>query len=145
MTLPRRFARVFEFSRDEDRVGTTEQQAAVRSALSLRQALYPKFDQVLFALDKARNRKGRHFVPIQFVELNTGVIGFGTPSTISFTTWIHPSFLTGWLMFHELGHVVGWNLLTPKNGSEQWANDFQQWVAGGCSEGPVWDQLKEQA
>lgn len=44
---------------------------------------------------------------------------------------------------HELGHVVGWNLLNPVDKSEEWAEDFRLWLLTGQPvESPVFQRLE---
>lgn len=140
--LPRRFARVFEFDREPERAGTREQQDVVRNYIEDMAGLYPRFDAVLHAVDVVRNLKGRHYVPIAFVELEGGVLGFATPSSILLKEDLMPGYITSWLLPHELGHTVGWNVLSPKDGSEMWAEEFRRWLTAGTPDGPTWDKLR---
>jgi hypothetical protein len=138
---PRRFARVFEFDRNGPPwEGSPEQQQTIRDLLA-EHMKNPRFDAVIYALDRARNAWGVRFIPIRFVDFSGSTIGFATPSTISFKQDIDPLSLRSWLLLHELGHSVGWNVLYPKDSSETWAWDFQYWVQTGCPDGPVWDKL----
>ena len=87
-----------------------------------------------------RNVKGKSFIPIIFVNsTKDGWLGFGSPSTILLSDKLVEVERT---LLHELGHVVGWNLLTPRDGSEDWARAFRTWVQDGQPDGDVWDRLK---
>lgn len=145
--VPRRFARVFEFDRNGPPAeGTPEQQAAVRSVFEKYLEPGNRLDKILYAVDVARNKKGWKFLPVSFVPLE-GLNGFAYPSRILLDEDLTVDFMIQRIFLHELGHIVGWNVLYPKDSSEAWAEEFRYWVQGGDNgnmlDGPTWDRLKD--
>lgn len=140
-STPRRFARLFEFSREEGRAGTGAQQKAIRDVLAHYQAIGERFDRVLFALDQDLNASGRHFLAIQFVA--DVAPGSATPNTITINKEMDISFLEH-IILHELGHVVGWRLFDTVDRTEVWAEEFKSWVLNGAPDGPTWERLKDE-
>jgi hypothetical protein len=147
---PRRFARMWEFDRNGyPGEGTPEHQAGVREVFN--QDRWFKWDgpldRCLFAVDRHINENGRKFLPISFwYDDRQSLYGRATAAIIQL--WpgppdtIHTQRAWDYVVLHEFGHVVGWNLFNPVDTSEQWATDFQWWAMNGQPEHyHVWQRL----
>ncbi|MFN2488042.1 MAG: hypothetical protein ABR609_15825 [Acidimicrobiia bacterium] len=137
MTSPkhRRMAYGLEFDRRGGATGGTEsQQAVIRGWLESFLVFGSRFDLVMRALAK----KVKTTVPYVNIEFDPGIAAFAGWYGI----YINVSYVGEHLestFAHELGHVVGINLLSDR--SEGFAEEFKNWVYGGQSDGPVWDRL----
>ncbi len=143
--MARRFGRVFEFDRNGPPFeGSPEQQAAVRAAFDRHQEWRNPFDRTLFALDVQKNLQGRSFIVVSFVDFafyDMPYLGMAGAHTIQLAEQLLPQYIEKTLI-HELGHIVGINLLSPMDRTEFWAEDFRHWVnAGQPEDHPVWQRI----
>lgn len=137
---PRRFARMFEFNRNDEYAGTSEQQASVRGVFDKYIQYGNPLDQLLGAIDKDRGKKGLSYSPITFTDLGEGKGGYTSGSRIILNSRLVE---VERVLLHELGHVVGMNLDKNYDRSEGWANLFMEWVVNGMSvDDPVWKVLE---
>lgn len=142
--MARRFARVLEFDRNGPPLsGTKAQQQAIRDAVDRHAPYGSPLDKTLFKLDVAVNLKGRRFVPVGFADLEPmGLLGFCFPTYIQLHQGLHPDWIERTFL-HELGHLVGWHVLTPSDRTEAWAIGFQQWISQGQDhDSPIWKRLE---
>ena len=142
--MARRFARVFEFDRNGPPLsGTKEQQAAVRAAFKKHQSWKNRFDRILFTLDVRKNLQGRSFMVISFVDFSSyglWYLGMAWAHTIQLAEQLVPEAIEKTLI-HELGHVVGTQVISPPDRSEAWAEEVRHWVNAGQPDGATWDRI----
>ena len=138
----RRFARCFEFDRNPDLEGDSGQRLAIRNLLANVAPHGSRLDDVLFKVDRAVNRKGRHYIPISFVDFTAlGLLGFTFPTVMQLHYQLDPEWIGG-IFLHELGHVVGWHGLATVDTSERWADQFHRWVENGQPDDDVWERMR---
>jgi hypothetical protein len=140
--IHRRFGGMLEFDRNPPLEGTPEQQHAIRSLVTELGPYGSPFRQTLHKIDVAINRKGRHYVPVSFVDFtSTGLLGFCFPTVLQLHYEIDPGWVGG-IFLHELGHLVGWHALERTDTSEGWAEGFRLWAQDGQpTVHPVWERI----
>lgn len=144
---PRRFAEVWEFNRrGAPYCGTIEQQTKVRSWFERNLIFGTTFHRVMKGLDRKANSMGWSFYSINFDDqplLNdwanstrVRIQFYNDPENVPSQAWFD------YVVPHELGHVIGWNLLNPVDKTETWAEDFRLWLLTGASSfSPVYSRL----
>lgn len=148
---PRRFAEVWEFDRNGPPFcGTLEQQRRVRSWFDRNLVHGNGLHRTLQALDHKANAMGWSFYLFTFAD-DDRFNPWANSTRVRIQFYMDPQSLPGqeWFDYvvpHELGHVIGWNLLNPIDRSEQWAEDFRLWILTGSPAGsPVQRRLLENA
>lgn len=135
---PRRFAEVWEFDRNgPPHCGTLEQQRRVRSWFDRHLLSGNPLHRVMQALDRKANSVGWSFYLITFAD-DPRVNPWATATRARIQFYMDPDDLPSqdWFDYvvpHELGHVIGWNLFNPIDRSEQWAEEFRLWLITGSS------------
>lgn len=149
---PRRFAEVWEFNRRGlPYCGTIEQQMRVRSWFNRRLLHGTPFHKVMQALDRKANYMGQNFYQFTFEDdpqfnnwansTRVRILFYNDPDNVPSQDWFD------YVIPHELGHVVGWNLLNPVDKSEEWADEFRIWILNGSlthigsTPDPTWQRM----
>ncbi len=146
---PRRFARVWEMDRNGPPMcGTHAEQQQARNAIGNYSDWDSPYDRALFALDKAANVGGRHYLIISlWHEVRQSFTGRAGGAVIQlFPPSTHEPAQSEWdyVLSHEMGHIMGVQLFNPIDNSEFWASQFQWWIQNGQPEhGYVYDRLDE--
>lgn len=133
--MARRFAEVWEFNRNAAFAGNPVEQSRVRAWFDLNLTFGSPLHRVMQAVDRKANSMGWSFYTFNFVDdplrnpwasaTRVQVTFRSDPSNVMPQEW------WDYVIPHELGHVVGWNLLNPVDKSEEWADDFRLWLLVG--------------
>ena len=136
----RRFAYVMEFDRRGNVwAGTDAQRQTVRDAFADHLVFGQPFDLTMRALAK----KVKLTSPYVRIMFETGIaFGVSWPSIIMLNRAVEDPEVLASVVMHELGHVVGWNLFSPTDRSEGWAEDFKRWTfSNSPTDHPVWARI----
>lgn len=145
---PRRFARVWEFDRNgPPACGTIEQQSMVRAVFDHHLKYGSGFDAAMWELDKHANSQGWSFYVFSFIKdpyIKLWARSWDT--LIQMFQWPEdpptPEY-TELMVLHEVGHIVGKNLLTPRDDSEAYAEEFRIWVMNGSPKNsPTFERIQ---
>lgn len=134
---PRRFAEVWEFDRNgPPHCGTLEQQARVRNWFDNNLIFGNALHTTLQALDQRANSMGWSYYVFTFAD-DPRFNPWANATRVRIQFYMDPDDLPSqdWFDYvvpHELGHVVGWNLLNPIDRSEAWADDWRTWILNGA-------------